>query len=96
MGDYAKPRSSVDSAEHHAGSTAEIPQGRERPRGESPAGAHGRAVLAKESYDHWVRDHSEFERIRIYIENNPVKAGLARSAEEYIWSSAYAGKNVSP
>ena len=42
-----------------------------------------------ESYDHLVvRDGREFERIRGYIEQNPVKAGLAASAEEYLWSSA--------
>src|SRR4051794_32356446 len=30
----------------------------------------------------------QFERVRAYIENNPVKAGLARSPEEFRWSSA--------
>jgi hypothetical protein len=33
----------------------------------------------------WVRDAREFERIRAYILNNPVKAGLVRTAEEYPW-----------
>ena len=47
-----------------------------------------------ESYDHWVRDMAEFERIRKYIESNPVRAGLVSSAEEYRWSSAYAGTNA--
>jgi len=41
-----------------------------------------------ESYDHLVRDWAEFERIGNYIVQNPVRAGLARSAEEYRWSSA--------
>jgi hypothetical protein len=35
-----------------------------------------------------VRDLLEGQRIRAYIENNPVKAGLAAHAEEYPWSSA--------
>jgi hypothetical protein len=35
-----------------------------------------------------VRDLLEDQRIRAYIENNPVKAGLAAHAEEYPWSSA--------
>jgi putative DNA methylase len=39
-----------------------------------------------ESYDHLVRNRDEFERIRRYIENNPVKAGLCASAEEFRWS----------
>ncbi len=41
-----------------------------------------------ESYDHVVRNENEFRRIRQYIENNPVRAGLCVTPEEYIWSSA--------
>jgi REP element-mobilizing transposase RayT len=41
-----------------------------------------------ESYDHWVRDEEEFARIRAYIENNPVAAGLIARAEDWAWSSA--------
>ena len=44
-----------------------------------------------ESYDHWVRDQREFEKIRAYIEGNPVKAGLVIKPEDYAWSSAKAG-----
>jgi REP element-mobilizing transposase RayT len=43
---------------------------------------------ATESYDHWVRHESEWGRIAAYIEDNPVKAGLVRCAEDYRWSSA--------
>jgi len=46
-----------------------------------------------ESYDHLVRDDKEFERIRHYIEHNPVKAGLAASPEEFPWSSAAPGRS---
>ena len=46
-----------------------------------------------ESYDRLVRDEREFERIRNYIEGNPVRAGLVREASEYRWSSA-AGATV--
>jgi putative transposase len=41
-----------------------------------------------ESYDHWVRDLDELERIIHYIENNPVRAGLCRTAAEWPHSSA--------
>ena len=41
-----------------------------------------------ESYDHWVRDQHELERITAYIENNPVKAGLVARPEDHPWSSA--------
>ena len=44
-----------------------------------------------ESYDHWVRDAVEFERIRGYIEENPVRAGLAANPEDYSRSSAFTG-----
>jgi len=41
-----------------------------------------------ESFDHWSRDRAEFSRIVDYIENNPVKAGLVKMAEDWPWSSA--------
>jgi putative transposase len=44
----------------------------------------------QESYDHWVRDSDEMERIIHYIEQNPVKAGLVRAAEDWEFSSARA------
>jgi len=47
-----------------------------------------------ESYDHWVRDDKEFGRISRYIEENPVRAGLVATAEDYRWSSAYAGQKA--
>ncbi len=48
----------------------------------------GQQFWQRESYDHAARDRREAERIRRYIEDNPVKAGLAASAEDYPWSSA--------
>ena len=43
------------------------------------------AFWQDESYDHLVRDSQSFERIRHYIEGNPVKAGLAGTPEEFVW-----------
>jgi putative transposase len=51
-------------------------------------GRTGEAFWQKESYDHWVRNHSEFLKIRAYIEGNPVKAGLVLRPEDFPWSSA--------
>ena len=51
----------------------------------------GQPFWQHESYDHWVRTQEEFDKIRVYIENNPVRAGLARIAEEFRWSSAWRG-----
>src|ERR1039457_2898935 len=49
-----------------------------------------------ESYDRLVRDEREFERIRNYIEGNPVRAGLVRDASEDRWSSAAGATGGSP
>jgi len=51
-------------------------------------GRTGERFWQAESYDHWVRDESEWDRIAAYIEDNPVKAGLVEHAEDYRWSSA--------
>jgi len=48
----------------------------------------GKRFWQEESYDHLVRNEREFERIRSYIEENPVRAGLVREAGEFRWSSA--------
>jgi REP element-mobilizing transposase RayT len=48
----------------------------------------GQPFWRDESYDRLVRDGNEFRRIERYILNNPVKAGLARCAENFPWSSA--------
>ena len=41
-----------------------------------------------ESYDHWVRNRQQRDRMVRYIEDNPVSAGLVASAEQWGWSSA--------
>jgi len=48
----------------------------------------GNPFWQPESYDQPVRDRTEWERIRSYIERNPVRAALVRQAAEYRWSSA--------
>ncbi len=46
-----------------------------------------------ESYDHLVRNDREFAKIINYVEQNPVRAGLVESPEEYPWSSAAPGRS---
>jgi len=41
-----------------------------------------------ESYDHWIRDAEEMERVIGYVEANPVKAGLGTAPEQWPFSSA--------
>ncbi|MFI5058702.1 MAG: transposase [Candidatus Acidiferrales bacterium] len=51
-------------------------------------GRSGKPFWQDESFDHWVRNSAEFERIRHYIEWNPVNAKLVARPEEWKWSSA--------
>lgn len=45
-----------------------------------------------ESFDHWVRNGKQFDRIVQYIESNPVKAGLVERPDLWPWSSATVGQ----
>ena len=56
----------------------------------------GCSFWQEESYDRLVRDEKEFERIRFYIEHNPVRAGLVKEADQYRWSSARWATRGSP
>ena len=51
-------------------------------------GRTGTHFWQDETYDHWIRDAAQFDRVRLYIEQNPVAAGLVKSPEEWPWSSA--------
>ena len=52
-------------------------------------GRTGEPFWQAECYDRWVRNEDEFRRIRSYIEQNPVKAGLVTEPAAFRWSSAY-------
>ena len=49
-------------------------------------GVHG--LWQTSFYDRRVRNAPEYEAFRLYIHRNPVKRGLASSAEQYVYSSA--------
>ncbi len=40
-----------------------------------------------ESFDHWIRNPAEWQKIRNYIEQNPVAAGLVLTPQDWPWSS---------
>ena len=46
------------------------------------------AFWQREYFDRYIRDEDHFERVRAYIENNPVTAGLARLPQDWKFSSA--------
>lgn len=48
----------------------------------------GKRFWQDESFDHWVRNEASFQRIRAYIERNPVMARLVKEPEDWPWSSA--------
>ncbi|HYL61128.1 MAG TPA: transposase [Candidatus Methylomirabilis sp.] len=49
----------------------------------------GKPFWQDESFDHWIRDAGEEQRIQSYIEQNPVAAGFVRRPEDWLWSSAH-------
>jgi putative transposase len=55
--------------------------------------AHGQKPLDpfwhREYWDRFMRDEGHFQQTIAYIHNNPVKAGLAASPEQWPWSSAF-------
>ncbi|MGB6482654.1 MAG: transposase [Candidatus Acidiferrales bacterium] len=51
-------------------------------------GRMGRPFWQDESFDRWVRNEGERERLHQYIENNPVIAGLVKIPNNWLWSSA--------
>jgi putative DNA methylase len=44
---------------------------------------------AKEYFDRYIRDQRHFASTIAYIENNPVKARLCKTPDEWRWGSAY-------
>jgi REP element-mobilizing transposase RayT len=56
----------------------------------------GQRFWQDEYFDRLVRNEREASRIRAYIEQNPVRAGLAASSEMYPWSSANRGAGFNP
>ena len=57
-------------------------------------GRIGHSFWQTESYDHWIRDDLERDRCCRYVINNPVKARLCRSPEDWRWSSAGRGEQA--
>lgn len=53
--------------------------------------ARSGAFWQDENYDHVIRDSVELERTIRYVLNNPVKAGLVKSWEEWKWTYVKAG-----
>ena len=53
-------------------------------------------LWAPDYHDRYIRDPDHLANARAYIRNNPVKAGLCKSPEEWPWSSASRPDRESP
>jgi REP element-mobilizing transposase RayT len=51
-------------------------------------GRAGTAFWQDESFDHWIRSAMELHYLIEYVENNPLRAGLVETTEQWAWSSA--------
>jgi putative transposase len=60
------------------------------------AGRGKGAVWQKGYTDHRLRNAVEYQEMLIYIQKNPVKAGLVAIASEYRYGSAYPGYKLDP
>jgi len=53
-------------------------------------GRTGQPFWQDESFDRWIRSPDELRYLINYVEENPVRAGLVASKEQWRWSSATA------
>lgn len=56
----------------------------------------GDALWMREYWDRYIRDSDHFDNVRVYIERNPVAAGLCKQASDWPWSSASSGNASTP
>jgi len=61
------------------------------PREENSDRGIGERVWHREYWDRYMRDEQHLAQAIEYIRQNPVKAGLVMKAEDWKWSSAFAG-----
>ena len=57
-----------------------------------PGEVKPRPVWIREYWDRFIRDEEHFHRTVRYIDQNPVRAGLAKAAEDWPWCSAAKGR----
>jgi REP-associated tyrosine transposase len=59
-------------------------------------GRRGQAFWHREYFDRWIRSDEQLQSAIAYVEDNPVRKGLAMCAEEWRWSSAYKAPAARP
>ena len=87
-GDHAQPRARPVDASGFASGSASQGKGPAARRANQLQGTAG-PFWQDEYFDPTVRNGQERRRICRYIEWNPVRAALATSPDQFIWSSAY-------
>ena len=58
-------------------------------RANVPLGRTGEAFWQREHFDRWIRTEKQLGSVIAYVEENPVRSGLAACPEEWRWSSAH-------
>ena len=86
-----EPRSPAHHTACSVEQTAAVTQGVYGPRGQQGSQKNGSTILAAGILRSLGARREGFARIKSNIEQNPVKAGIVNSAEEYQWSSAWSG-----
>jgi putative transposase len=51
-------------------------------------GRTGTAFWQREYFDRWIRTEKQLASVIAYVEDNPVRSGLAACPEDWRWSSA--------
>ena len=59
-------------------------------------GRTGEAFWQREYFDRWIRTEKQLGSVIAYVEENPVRSGLAKCPEEWRWSSAYKAPAARP
>ena len=57
---------------------------------------YARLVWEEGFTNHRIRDEKDYDQHRDYIHQNPVAAGLSKTAQEYPYSSAFPGTAIDP
>ena len=78
----------IERLRHHKPAKSCGVPGSQKPESCEVTGKRKQSVWHREYWDRFIRDENHFQSAIEYIHNNPVKAGLVKSQEEWKWSSA--------
>jgi hypothetical protein len=89
LGGDAEPRSRDHGSTHPPVRDHAVVEDRNGEPANKLIGKTGTPFWQREYYDRWIRSPKELSSVIAYVEDNPVRTGLAASPEEWRWSSAF-------